>query len=142
MASLLNVADLRKMLRKLGPDALERAAKPALERVLAIVEAKAVELSPVDTGNLDASTVVTVESATPGRVAGTVAFSTPYALTQHEGIDPRTGQALMPGKRTQAKPGNEFGAAGPKFLERVLRGAHQFLPEAVVSLLRDAWRGL
>lgn len=86
----------------------------AMARVMNILEAQAVELAPVDLGNLEASTVIEIKE-TGKKVVGTIAFVTPYAARQHELPDDARGP------KTMAKAGNELGKAGPKYLERPLR---------------------
>lgn len=128
------------MLEKFGEAALREAPVEAMEAALLVLEAKAVELAPVDEGNLEAATA-TATTVRPPQVVGELAFSTPYAAAQHEGIDHRTGDAFQPGPKTQAKPGNEFGPAGEKYLERALRGvAKQLFSDQVVTSLRKFWR--
>lgn len=112
----------------------------AVERVLQDAEAKMVEITPVDTGFLEASTVVEVEERS-GSVDGTVRFSAGYAAEVHE------LPAEARGPRTRRKPGNEFGGAGPKYVERVLRGfpwnrrLGEEMSEALNRAASDARRG-
>jgi hypothetical protein len=73
------------------------------------VQAKAIELAPVRTGELEGSSELTV---TEGRAE--IVFGVDYAAEAHELPE----SAVGPG--TAAKPGNELGPAGPKFLERPL----------------------
>ena len=136
--AILDLPGIRRIVRRMSAPARGKALEQAMQRVMAILEAKAVQLAPVDTGNLEGSTVVTVE-ARGKKVRGVLAFATPYAAAQHEGIDPRTGAQYTPGPYTQRKPGNEFGPPGSKYLERPLRGARQFLPQEVADAVQDAW---
>lgn len=136
--AILDIRGLRKIVRTMSAPARAEALRQALERVMALVEAKSVQLAPVDTGNLEGSTVIQVDVR--GKTAkGTIAFATPYAAAQHEGVDPRTGAQFTPGPFTQRKPGNEFGPPGAKYLERPLRGARQYVPEVVAEAIQDAW---
>lgn len=136
--AILDVVGLRKIVRRMSAPARAAALEQAMQRVMGILEAKAVQLAPVDTGNLEGSTSVQI-TAREGKVRGTLAFSTPYAAAQHEGIDPRTGSQYTPGPYTSRKPGNEFGPPGAKYIERPLRGASQFLPPEVAAAIQDAW---
>lgn len=114
-ASILDVVRLRRLARDFGADTLDRRSQ-AMIRALNIFEAIAVEIAPVDLGNLEAATTVRILANRPGFVSGELVFSTPYAARVHE-LD-----ADSRGPRTKAKPGNEFGPAGPKYVERALRG--------------------
>jgi hypothetical protein len=40
-----------------------------------------------------------------------------------------------------AKPGNEFGLAGPKYMERALRGFMKELAEGMGEALKKYWSG-
>jgi hypothetical protein len=126
---VLPVHKMRELVEDFGDGALDRAGQGMI-RLLGILEAKAVELAPADTGNLEASTSVRILENSKDRVRGELAFSTPYAARIHE----------MPegsrGPKTQAKTGNEYGVAGPKYLERPLRGMQKEMPEAIAKIMR------
>lgn len=95
-----------------------------MARALDVLEAKAVEICPVDVGNLEASTSTHIDE-TRTKTVGTLAFSTPYAARVHELPDDARGP------KTQAKAGNELGPAGPKYLERALRGMQRLFPQII-----------
>jgi hypothetical protein len=126
--TVLDVKALRAIADDYG-DAATSALGPAMTRALNILEAQAVEICPADIGNLEASTVTEVRFKGK-RVTGELAFVTPYAAKVHElPSDAR-------GPKTQAKPGNEFGPAGPKYLERPLRGMQKNFPEVIAEELK------
>lgn len=129
--SILDVRRLAQITRDFGKATLDARAQ-AMLRALGEFEAISVELAPVDLGNLEAATVVRILGQSKTRIAGELAFSTPYAARVHE-LD-----ADSRGPRTRAKPGNEFGPAGPKYLERGLRAmaAGRFL-EIISEELRE-----
>lgn len=114
---------------------LEDAAEQAVSDLINGIEAKAVQLAPVDTGNLEASTVV--EVLTNGkRIIGRLAFTAPYAAEVHE--LPKDAR----GPKTRAKPGNELGLAGPKYVERVLRAFQARATKDIGEALARVWRRL
>lgn len=120
---IVDVKRLRAIMADYGKGVLSQRG-PAVSRALDVLEAKAVELTPVDTGNLEASTATFVrESRT--RTVGELSFNTSYAAKVHELPPDRRGPL------TQLKAGNEFGLAGPKYLERPLRGMRKLLPEII-----------
>lgn len=110
---VMPIAELRALVKR----ALDHGARAerVLSQVMDEAEAKSVEITPVDTGFLEGSTVVGV-SRTSQAVRGELAFAADYAAQVHELPPDRRGP------RTREKAGNEFGRAGPKYLERVLRG--------------------
>lgn len=112
---------------------IERAVTTDLpmRRATDLVEAKSVELAPVDTGNLEASFVQRI-TRTAGRIVSTFGFSAPYAANVHE--LPKHAR----GPRTRRKPGNEFGPAGPSYLLRAVRGL--VLSGRLGRLLADEYR--
>jgi hypothetical protein len=120
------------MLDEFGDGALDTLEGQGFMRLMNVLEAKAVELTPVDKGTLEDSTSVHVNR--DGRkVVGTLTFNAPYASHVHE---------LPPdkkGKRTRAKPGNEYGPAGPKYLERPLRGFVKVLAKDIGEGLQKIW---
>jgi hypothetical protein len=136
MALTLNAAlgTLRRRIDLMGEEVMAAAEQEAND-VAFEVEAKAVELAPVETGNLESSSVVEVKSA-GGRVRAEIAFAAPYSAEVHELPPERRGP------RTEQKPGNELGQAGPKFLERPVRAySHQF-GARVRDAVRRALRGI
>lgn len=107
-------------------------AEEAMAQTADVVEAKMVEITPELTGFLAGSTVVrTVKRARA--VIASINFGASYASEVHE-LPPDAR-----GPRTREKRGNEFGPAGPKFAERVLRGFP--LAAEVGKRLRRALRG-
>lgn len=131
---IVPVDRLRDLLDELEGDTLEAMEEQGMLRVVNVLEAKAVELAPVDTGNLEQSTVVTVRRR-GGTIAGLVRFGAPYAATVHELPEDARGP------KTRQKTGNEFGVAGPKYLERPLRGFQQRLARDLGEFLQEIWGG-
>lgn len=111
-------------------DALDDDVLPDL---LDEFEALSVELAPVETGNLEASTV-TQFFRQGNSMIGLLSFVAPYAAAVHE--LPETAR----GPRTERKPGNEFGQAGPKYVERPLRGMQKRFPDTIGEKLLKVWR--
>ncbi len=132
--TILDTRKLVAMLDEFGAQALETVQEQGMARLMNALEAKAVELTPTLTGNLEGSTTVRVEER-GSRIIGTLQFGTPYASIVHE---------LSPDARgpfTRDKPGNEFGPAGPKYLERPLRGFQRRMSDDLGKLLQDVWGG-
>lgn len=123
---------LREMLRRYGDDVLVQI-NDSFEGAADTALTKMVELAPLDTGELEASGRITAKVTPRGRRAtAEFRFETPYAAIVHE--MPMSSR----GPGTRSKPGNEFGPAGPKYIERVLRGFK--LGPIVGRALRDIWR--
>jgi hypothetical protein len=98
-----------------------------------LLEAKAVELANIDTGNLESSSIVEGRRTSSGPEV-LVGFTASYAAEVHEMPFDRRGP------RTREKPGNEFGPAGPGFLIRPMRGlAGRFL-EVIGETLKKKLR--
>ncbi len=129
---IVNVAGLVRILDDFGQEALDTVEEQGMQRLMLTLEAKAVELTPTLTGNLEGSTSVRVEQS-GNRIKGTLQFGAPYASVVHE-LPPEAR-----GPFTRNKPGNEFGAAGPKYLERPLRGFQRLMSEDLGQLLQDTW---
>lgn len=129
---IVPIRKLASILDEFGQQALESIEEQGMLRVANALEAKAVELAPVNTGNLEASTVVRVEKR-GSNVRGTVSFTAPYASTVHELPEEARGS------RTRRKPGNEFGDAGPGYLLRPLRGFQQSMTRDLGKFLREVW---
>lgn len=105
---------LRRMLRDFGERVIDDDVRGIMDEVGDFAEAKMVEITPEDTGFLAGSSVVAVSEA--GAVTrAEITFNASYAAQVHE------LPAEARGPRTRAKRGNEYGEAGPKFVERVLR---------------------
>jgi hypothetical protein len=124
---------LEAMLKGLGERATRQQLGKAMAQTGDLYEAEAVKLAPHLTGYLENSSTVRTRATGQG-VQTEVAFTANYAAEVHE-LPPAAR-----GKKTQAKPATKFGAPGPKFLERVLRGMdfEHFIGEAVRELLRKA----
>lgn len=131
---IVPVDALLNVLGEFGHDALDTLEGQGFLRVMNVFEAKAVELAPVDTGNLEASTSVRVDRQGPSLV-GTLEFNAPYAAIVHE--LPQDSR----GPKTQAKRGNDLGLAGPKYVERPLRFFQEALTRDLGELLQRIWRG-
>lgn len=128
------VDQLVELLDEFGDGFLDTEAGAAFGRLMNVLEAKAVEVTPEVSGNLASSTVVRVERR-GDMFVGSLRFATEYASWVHELMF--AGQ----GPESVAKPGNEFGKAGPKFLERPLRGFTKELTEDMTEALRKYWGG-
>lgn len=92
MARLKGLAQVQAMFDKKLKD-IERATPQAIKDVTLDLLGKAVNLAPVDTGDLRGSGKA--EFSDDGK-SGTVSFNTPYAIRQHEELDynhPQGGQA-------------------------------------------------
>lgn len=129
---IVNVAGLVAILDDFGQEALDTVEKQGIQRLMLALEARAVELTPTLTGNLEGGTSVRVEQS-GDRIKGTLRFGAPYASVVHE---------LPPDSRgpfTRSKPGNEFGQAGPKYLERPLRGFQRLMADDLGKLLQQVW---
>jgi hypothetical protein len=126
------VEQLAGMLEEFGDDAVDTLEGQGFMRVMNALEAKAVELAPVDKGTLEGSTTVRIYHEGK-RLVGLLLFNTPYASKVHELPEESRGE------RTRAKPGNEYGQAGPKYLERPLRGFTKVLGQDIGKALREIW---
>lgn len=125
-------ASLQRFLDSLG-EVTESAVEKPLRQAIDLLEAKAVELAPVKTGNLQSSTV-TRFLRSGSRILAELAFTAPYAAEAHELPEDARGPL------TQAKPGNEFGPAGPKYVERPLRGLQKQFGGIVGESVLRFWR--
>lgn len=126
------VDQLVALLDEFGDQAVESVEGQGFMRLLNFLEAKAVELAPVKHGTLEGSTTTRVYRA-GSKLVGLLTFNTPYASRVHE--LPMSAR----GERTKAKPGNEYGPAGPKYLERPLRGLTRLMAKDIGEALRQAW---
>lgn len=129
---IVDVRQLAAILDDFGQEALDTVEEQGMQRLMVTLEAKAVELTPTLTGNLEGSTSVRVEQS-GDRIKGTLRFGAPYASVVHE-LPPEAR-----GPFTRNKPGNEFGQAGPKYLERPLRGFQLLMSEDLGKLLQQVW---
>lgn len=127
---IIPVDQLERMLQEFGDDALDTMEGQAMLQLTNDLEAKAVELAPNLIGELEASTTVRVEQRGK-RIIGVLTFGAPHASRAHERPDEERGP------RTKAKPGNEFGQAGPKYLERPLRGFQESMTKDLGKALQD-----
>lgn len=130
---IVPVDQLRAIVDAIGESAIDDVEGIALQRVGLMLEAKAVELAPVDTGNLESSSTVVTRGRRGGIMAVEVRFDAPYAATVHELPEESRGP------RTKKKKGNEYGLAGAKYLERPLRGFQKLLAENVGEFLQKIW---
>ena len=129
---IVPVDQLRDMLEAIGDSALDSLEEQGMMRLMNVLEAKAVQLCPVDSGNLESSSHATVR--TQGAIVkGVLRFRAPYAAQVHELPD------WARGPKTQAKPGNEYGPAGPKYLERPLRGFQREMARGLADFLQRIW---
>jgi hypothetical protein len=104
---------LARILEEFGDAVLDTSEGQAVQRVLGDFEREAVELAPVDTGNLGGATNTSVTKRGDA-IVGTLVFATPYAAYVHELPESSRGE------KTLRKPGNALGPAGPKYVERPL----------------------
>lgn len=129
------VDQLYDIVESLGNSTVEKhdsAAMQGMLRLMNVLEAKAVQLTPVDTGNLESSTHVSVQER-GGIVVGVLRFGAPYAAEVHELPPERRGP------KTAKKPGNEYGLAGAKYLERPLRGFQKEMGKGMADFIRSIW---
>ena len=115
--------DVQNFLRRLDlydDKTLDAAGRGMNDNVLDL-QKLAMQLVPVHKRGLigTAYSRVTFPS---GEVEGQVGFNKPYAVKVHEDMEPAPGATQRRGPLTRAKPGNEFGEAGGKYLQRPLRG--------------------
>lgn len=96
---------------------IERAVRTEvpLRRGVDLLEARSVELAPVDTGNLEAS-FQSQEQRRGSKLVATFGFTPDYAAEVHELPDEARGP------RTRRKRGNQYGPAGPRYLLRAMQG--------------------
>jgi hypothetical protein len=125
--------ELRQIVKRYGPDALQPVGETFAEGADEAL-GKMIQIAPVDTGALESSGSVRTNTSPGRRVSrADFRFDTPYAGIVHEMPEYARG----PG--TRAKGGNEFGPAGPKYIERVLRGFK--IGPRIAEALRAYWRG-
>jgi len=123
---------LREMIRRYGEDFLPEIPT-AFEDASAQALARMIELAPFETGELESSASKEDRTSPRGRRSSAeFSFDTPYAGVVHELPEHSRGEG------TKGKPGNEFGSAGPKYIERVLRGFK--LAPIVGRVLNGFWR--
>lgn len=88
------------------------------------LERKAKELCPVKKSGLMDSITSSVKDVSM-TIEGRVSANMEYAVIMHEALKPAIpalGKQFNPGETTRDKPGNEFGPAGGKYIERPLKG--------------------
>lgn len=124
-------AALRKMVQKFGVDSGREAVREGMPDAANQALGKCIDLAPFDTGALEDSGAVTQLRTNRKSASAAITFDAPYAAIVHEMPEASRG----PG--TISKPGNEFGSAGPKYIERVLRGFK--FAEVIAEKLREAW---
>lgn len=127
-------AQVQRMLREFGPDTVRNLADEGFDLALDAFEQKAVELAPVDRGDLQKFVSKRRLPRLGGLLRGRLSFTVHYAATVHELPDEARGP------RTRAKPGNEFGKAGPRYLLRPLMGAKRWAERAFGLALARTWR--
>lgn len=123
---IVDVRRLREIVADFGTGVATRQGR-MVARGLDVLEAKAVELAPVDIGNLEAATSTDIRTLSRSRTVGQLSFNTPYAARVHE--LPQEAR----GPKTQQKAGNELGPAGPKYLERALQGMEREWPAIIAE---------
>lgn len=120
------------MLKKLGERGTGQQMLKAMAKTGDVYEAEAVALAPHDKGFLENSSKVKTKKA-HGGIRTVISFGANYAAEVHELPPSRRG------RKTRAKPATKFGTAGPKYLERVLRGMdfEFFIGTAFREVLKD-----
>lgn len=129
---LLPVDKLVQVLDQYGTETRRTVEEQGMLRLGHALEAKCVELVPIDKGNLEGSSTVTVERGFSA-VKAVVAFTAPYASEVHELPDEARGP------RTRNKPGNEYGPAGPHYVIRPLRGFQERMSRDLGRFLQSVW---
>lgn len=130
---ILPVDQLREILDDVGSEMLDDLGDQGMKRLGNMLEAKAVELCPVLTGNLEDSSQVITRGRRGGILSVEVRFNADYAMDVHELPEERRGP------KTRQKPGNEYGPAGPKYLERPLRGFQLKLARDLGAFVQKLW---
>jgi hypothetical protein len=122
---------LRKMVEKFGIESGREAVREGMPAAANLALGKSIDLAPFDTGALEDSGAVTQLRANPKSASALIEFDAPYAAVVHEMPEASRGEG------TRSKQGNEFGSAGPKYIERVLRGLKW--ARVIAESLREAW---
>ncbi len=120
------------MLDAFGTEVLETFPEQGMLRLGNALEARAVELTPIKTGELESSSTVRVFE-TGNRIKVEVKFNAPHAAAAHELPEHSRGE------RTRRKPGNNFGPAGGKYLERPLKGFQKLMGADLAKGLAAIW---
>ena len=81
---LVPVRQLHTMLERFGTRASEELMEQGMQRLVLALEAKAVELAPVDKGELQNSASTAVQRRRGTMVVGVVRFTAPHAAPAHE----------------------------------------------------------
>lgn len=131
---IVPIDQLVDILDEFGTGFLETEEGQAFGRLMNVFEAKCVELAPHETGNLEGSSVVRVEE-TGATLIGTLTFAAEYAAAAHELPDSARGEGTL------AKPGNEYGLAGPDYVGRPLHGFTMELSKDIGAALQKYWTG-
>ena len=108
--------DLHKLVEaRFSKDFIDKKVVPMAAGIADIYEGEMVKLAPHDKGYLE-SNVHTKTKRSGNIIRSVITFGANYAAKVHEFPPDRRGP------RTRAKPATQFGAPGPKWVERVLRG--------------------
>lgn len=127
----LGEAGLRRMVKRFGTESAREVIQEGMPEIQDLYLEKMVQLAPVDTGELESSgQTLPIRNSKRGARGG-VEFTAEHAAIVHE--LPRDAR----GPKTRDKAGNEFGPAGPKYMERVLRGLK--MAQILAQKLREAW---
>lgn len=108
--------NLEKLVDKaLNERVIDKEIVPLADRIAQLYEAEMVKLAPHDKGFLEnSSTLKTTRSG--NIIRSIIGFGANYAAKVHEFPPAKRGP------KTRAKPATKFGAPGPKWVLRVLRG--------------------
>lgn len=110
--------ELQKLL-KLMPDNTNNAVHKELQKITLDLQGKAQRLAPVDTGDLRGSAFAEVDN-----LDGTVGFTEPYSLSQHENVGfkhPKGGESKYletPYKENKDKYVDAISKAAKKAVEK------------------------
>jgi hypothetical protein len=127
----INTDPMRAIIEQYGEGAVDDLEVQGMLRLGNTLEARAVELAPFDTGELESSTNLKIDRRGT-RIRALLTFDAPHAADAHEWKGGR-------GERTTRKPGNQFGPAGPKYLERPLRGFQLLMGRDLARSLNTIW---
>ena len=124
--------NLRKLVeQQFGKDMVDGKLVKMADNIADIYEGEMIKLAPHDKGYLESNT--TVKTRRNGSIIRSIiTFGANYAAKVHEFPPEKRGP------KTRAKPGTQFGAPGPKWVERVLKGMDYafYLRKEVAKLLK------
>jgi len=129
----LKEKELQKLTARMGKkNFVRKDLVPLAERIALLYETEMVKLAPHDKGYLENSSQEDTRLQ-GGKVVSTIEFKANYAAEVHELAPHRRGT------KTRAKPATKFGVAGPKWVERVLRGMdyNYYLTRGLRRLLKE-----